>query len=147
MQWLMIPLVIIAGALNGAQAGANSTLSKSLGNPIASALVVYSAGLITFAVLAPFFGFQFSSLGKLRQTPWWAMIGGVGGALFIVSMLVAAPKLGTGAFTGLTITAALVVTILIDNYGWLGVARHPAGLARIAGATLMIAGIALVAKF
>ena len=53
MQWLMIPLVLIAGALHGAQADANSTLSKSLGNPIASALVVYLAGLCTFAVLAP----------------------------------------------------------------------------------------------
>ena len=36
MQWIMIPLVIIAGALNGAQAGANSTLSRSLGDPVAS---------------------------------------------------------------------------------------------------------------
>ena len=75
------------------------------------------------------------------------MVGGVGGALFILAMLTAAPKLGAGAFTGLTVTAALVITILIDNNGWLGVDRHPAGLARLAGGALMIAGVALVAKF
>ena len=147
MQWLMIPLVLIAGALNGAQAGANSTLAKSVGNPIASALVVYSAGLLTFALLAPFLGFQFFDFGKLRQTPWWAVIGGVGGALFILAMLTAAPKLGSGAFTGLTVTAAIIVTIMVDHNGWLGVDRHPAGLARIVGGALMIAGVTLVAKF
>ena len=133
--------------MNGAQAGANSTLSKSLGNPIASALVVYLAGLLTFAVLAPFYGLSASSFGKLRETPWWAMVGGVGGALFIVAMLTTAPKLGAGAFTGLTVTAALLITIAVDNFGWLGVDKHPAGLARIAGGLLMIAGVALVAKF
>lgn len=147
MQWLMIPLVVIAGVLNGAQAGANAKLAKSLGDPVASALVVYAAGLTTFAVLSPFLGFHFASLGKLRETPWWAMVGGVGGAVFIVMMLTAAPKLGPGAFTGLTVTAAIVATLAIDHFGWLGAERHPAGLARLLGGALMVTGVALVAKF
>lgn len=147
MQWLMIPLVIITGALNGAQAGANAKLSKSLGDPIACALVVYLAGLLTFAALSPFLGFHLASFGKLRETPWWAMVGGVGGALFITMMLTAAPKLGPGAFTGLTVTAAVITTLAVDNFGWLGAERHPAGLARLIGGGLMIAGVALVAKF
>ena len=75
------------------------------------------------------------------------MVGGVGGALFILMMLTAAPKLGPGAFTGLTVTAAIIATLAIDHFGWLGADRHPAGLARLAGGTLMIVGVALVAKF
>lgn len=147
MQWLMIPFVILTGVLNGAQAGANAQLSKSLGDPVAAAFVVYAGGLLTFLVLAPFMGFSPATYLKLRHTPWWAMIGGVGGALFIVAMLTTADKLGTGAFIGLTVTSATLISIAIDHFGWLGVEPHPAGLWRLVGGALMIAGVALVAIF
>ena len=41
----------------------------------------------------------------------------------------------------------MAASVLIDNYGWLGFPQHTAGLWRLVGAGLMIAGVTLVAVF
>jgi transporter family-2 protein len=61
--------------------------------------------------------------------------------------LTLAQKMGSGVFTGVTVTSAIVVSILLDNYSLMGFKQHPASITRIAGAALMIVGLWLVAKF
>lgn len=39
------------------------------------------------------------------------------------------------------------MSLLIDQFGWFGVEQHTLGLGRMAGAVLMVGGIALVALF
>ena len=65
----------------------------------------------------------------------------------ISSPCYATGKVGAGAFTGITVTAAIVTSIVLDHFGWLGLKEHAAGAWRIVGAVLMIAGVMLVAKF
>jgi len=45
------------------------------------------------------------------------------------------------------VTAGVVTSILLDNFGWVGFERHPASLWRILGGCLMVGGVALVALF
>jgi transporter family-2 protein len=58
-----------------------------------------------------------------------------------------AQRLGSGVFTGLSITAALATSIVLDQFGWLGFKQHSASPARLAGCGLLIAGVWLVARF
>ncbi len=147
MQWLLIPFVLVTGVLNALQTGTNTTLAKASGAPIVAALAVFVVGFVTLLVLAPFLGANAAAVGKLGQAPWWAWVGGVGGALFITAMLYATDKVGAGTFTGLTVTAAIVTSVALDHFGALGLKEHAAGLWRLTGAALMIAGVLLVAKF
>jgi transporter family-2 protein len=55
--------------------------------------------------------------------------------------LTLAQKMGSGIFTGVTVTSAIVVSILLDNYALMGFRQHPASITRIAGAALMIVGL------
>ena len=83
----------------------------------------------------------------VHQAPWWAY---VGGALSIVTTLIAlmfAQKLGSGLFTGLSLTASLIVSILLDHMGWIGFKQHPASPLRMLGGALMIGGVWLITKF
>lgn len=56
-------------------------------------------------------------------------------------------EVGAGAFAGLTITANIVMSLLIDKFGWFETQVHPLGGMRMLGAVLMVAGIGLIAKF
>ncbi len=56
-------------------------------------------------------------------------------------------KLGSGVFTGLSITAAIVVSVVLDQLGIVGLKQHSASPLRIGGCALMIAGLWLVARF
>jgi len=55
--------------------------------------------------------------------------------------------MGAGVFTGITVTAAVVISILFDHFALMGFRHHPASVPRIVGAALMIAGLWLVATF
>ncbi len=55
-------------------------------------------------------------------------------------------KVGAGPFVGLTVTAALVTSLVVDHYGWFHMPVHAANLWRLAGALLMVGGITLIAR-
>lgn len=52
--------------------------------------------------------------------------------------------MGAASFTGLTVTASVVFSVLLDHYGLIGFEQHAAGWGRIVGAALMCAGVLLV---
>ena len=82
MQMGLYAFIVVAGILNGLQTGMNSQLTKSLGNPALAGPIVYGVGLLSFLVVIavlPFFGVKMADYGKLSQTPWWAIAGGVAG--------------------------------------------------------------------
>jgi transporter family-2 protein len=56
-------------------------------------------------------------------------------------------KVGAGTFMGLTVTAALIMSLLVDHFGWLRVVPHPLSLGRIVGGVLMVGGVALITAF
>ena len=61
--------------------------------------------------------------------------------------LTLAHKMGSGLYTGLTLTASLLTSVLLDQFGLMGFERHPVTALRGLGAGLMIAGIWLIARF
>jgi transporter family-2 protein len=79
--------------------------------------------------------------------PWWAPLGGLVGAVAVVVGLMFVNKVGAGTLAGLTITANILMSLLIDKYGWFGMQQHPLSMGRIAGALLLIGGIYLVSKY
>lgn len=147
MQWALFGMIVVAGVFNGLQTGMNSQLTKTLGNPLLAAPVVYVVGLVALLAAASWSGVKLGDYSKLGAAPWWSYLGGLGGALFIYAMLSTTQKIGAGVFTATTVTAAIVSTVAIDHFGVLGVDTHPAGLGRLAGVALMLGGVALVAKF
>jgi transporter family-2 protein len=62
-------------------------------------------------------------------------------------MVLTAQKVGSGVFIGITVTATIVASLIMDHYGLLGFKQHPAGPGRLIGGALMIAGMLLIGKF
>jgi transporter family-2 protein len=61
--------------------------------------------------------------------------------------LMFAQKLGSGLFTGLSLTASVVISILLGHIGWIGFKQHSASPQRLLGSALIITGVWLVSKF
>jgi transporter family-2 protein len=79
--------------------------------------------------------------------PWWAPLGGLIGSFAVIAGLLFVGKVGAGTFGGLTITANILMSLLIDKYGLFGMEVHELSGGRMLGAALMVAGIALISKF
>jgi len=146
MQFLLYPLVIVAGMMNPLQAACTSALNKALDRPFMVG-VISVVGTATVTIVGSLVLDQLGFGGKAGQVPWWAWFGGLAGSVFLLTQPVAAPKMGAGPFIATTVTAGMVVSVLIDNYGWLGFQQHTATLWRLVGAGLMIVGVVLVGIF
>jgi transporter family-2 protein len=146
--WYLYGLTILAGLANAIQPGQNATLSKSLGLPITAALLTLLVSTAALLVGGLALGkLEMPSGQQLVQVPWWAWLGGFLSVLLILAQLYASPTIGAASFLGIIVTVGVVASIVLDNYGWVGFAVHPASLWRILGAILMTAGVALVALF
>ena len=146
MAWLIILLAIGAGALAPLQ-GTNAELFKHWQQPIWTTMWVYFSGLVGILFIQAFARQILPAAQAVQSAPWWAYIGGV---LSIVTTLIAlmfAQKLGSGMFTGLSLTASVIVSILMDQMGWIGFKQHSASPLRLLGASLMVCGVWLVSKF
>jgi transporter family-2 protein len=60
--------------------------------------------------------------------------------------LTLAHKMGSGLYTGLTLTASLLASVILDHSGLMGFERHPVTGMRGVGAALMITEICPIAK-
>jgi transporter family-2 protein len=144
--WI-IPFIILGGALQTCGAAMNGQLNKSMVNP-------WLAATISFAVIAFFFTALFLMMPHplptskdLAAMPWWAVIGGLVGAVQVYAGLTLVNKVGAGPFVGLTVTATLVTSLVVDHFGWFRMEHHPPNLWRIVGGVLLVAGVSLIAKF
>lgn len=147
MALLAYVFVAVAGALNAVQSGSNAALARSLGRPWMVGVLV---SLITAAALVAGLlvtGARMPDAGRLGSVPWWAWTGGLCGAAYVVSTLFFAESMGAGLFTGLTITAGIIASVVVDHFGWVGFQQHSASALRVGGAVLMIVGLILVARF
>src|ERR1700685_3700814 len=128
--WI-IPFIILGGALQSCGAAMNGQLHKYLVNPwLASAV---SFALITFFFCGAFLMMPhpLPTAKDLASLPWWAVIGGLVGAVQVYAGLTLVNRGGAGPFVGLTVTAALIMSLLIDHFGLFRMDFHPLNAYRI----------------
>lgn len=139
---------IVAGLLNALQSGANASLSKAVQQPFLAALVVVAMSATSIAVAGLVSGrLGWPQAGAWGDVPGWAWIGGMFCAILVMSQLLVAQQIGAGPYMGLVVTAGVLMSLALDHFGWMGFKEHAINVWRAVGAVLMVAGVALVARF
>jgi bacterial/archaeal transporter family-2 protein len=142
---LAVLLGAVAGCLVGMQAPINSRLGKSLGG-VQAATFSFLVGTVALVAISFILGGGLTSLGSVGKVPWWALVGGLLGAVYVFVALEAVKTLGVGELTAIVIAGQLTISVVIDRFGLLGVARTPVGLQRTAGLVLLAAGVVLIVR-
>jgi bacterial/archaeal transporter family-2 protein len=139
--------IIIGGLLQSCGSAMNAELYRSLKNP-------WLASLVSFALITAFFLCATAVMVQplptaqdILRMPWWAPLAGLVGAVAVYAGLKLVGTVGAGTYTALNVTAALIMSVVIDHFGFLRVQEHPCSLLRILGALLMIGGVTLISKF
>lgn len=147
MSALFVLIALIAGTFNAFEAGTNTALRKGLDAPFLSLALISITTLAASLVAALVMGERWPGGGQVTAIPWWGWTGGLLGFGFVTAMIYTAESLGAALFIGLTVTASTVASVALDHFGLLGFAQHSAGIGRIVGTLLMIAGLTLFAIF
>ena len=145
---LLALFAVLAGISNPLQSGSNSELLKVTGAPVVAAFAVYAVGALCLVACIPFLGFPLrGALGKAGGLPWWALIGGVCNAAFLLASLLVTKKLGSATFTTLVVVSAVITSVALDHFGLLGFEVRHATPLRLVGCVLAAAGVIFIAKF
>jgi bacterial/archaeal transporter family-2 protein len=145
--YVYLLIALLAGAMIPTQAAVNNRLAIVLESPILSALFSFVVGTSALFLYVLLSGEQISRLASVTSAPPIALIGGLLGAFFVTATVVLIPKLGVAMTFSLVIAGQMLVTLIIDHYGLLGVPVREISVARIGGVLLITAGVILVRKF
>jgi bacterial/archaeal transporter family-2 protein len=139
--WVIVLMMVLGGAMMSFQAPINAALRNHVG-VFESALVSFLVGTAALILVVAIAGK--GSLGQIRQVSWWHLLGGLIGAMFVTATLTSAPKIGVTGMIVASLAGNMIAAILIDRYGWVGMAARPIDVPRIAGVVLMIASVVLI---
>ncbi len=136
-------VVFLAGVLVAFQPPINSNLAGRIGSWEASVgqTIVALMFMLALGVAVLVFG---SVGGSGATIPWWALIGGPLGALYVIATLEAVPAIGAAGVGAGSIVGGLVLGIAADALGILGLKVQPIDTSRACAVAGLIAGMALV---
>jgi bacterial/archaeal transporter family-2 protein len=142
---LAVLLVAVAGCLVGMQAPVNARLGRSVGS-IQAAAFSFIVGTVALVLIAAVSKGGLASYGNVSKVPWWALVGGLFGAVYVAVSILTVRKLGVSGLTATVIAGQLGIAVVIDRFGWFGISRQPITLTRIVGLLLLAAGVLLVVR-
>lgn len=145
--YFFIILAVLAGMAMPTQATVNGKLTSYVGSPISAAFISFAVGTVALFVYMLLTGVPLKSLTSSQDAPLIAWIGGFLGAFFVSVMATVVPRIGVALAFSLAIGGQMLVTLLIDHFGWLGVPEKPINLWRVLGAALITVGVILIRKF
>lgn len=143
---VVLLLTLLAGALLPIQTGLNLQLRGLLGHPLVAALVSFVVGIMGLAVVVVIARAPVSIGTAWARGEWWHWIGGLLGAIYIVGTIVLAPRLGAATFVAALVAGQMIMSLVIDQYGWVGFAEHAISPLRVLGALLVVGGVVLVQR-
>jgi transporter family-2 protein len=147
LSWIFFAIALLVGALITVQTGSNARLKEVFGQALPAVIVSSSLGIILLLAATLVARTPWPSLASLAGAPWWAWPGGALGAVYAVATVLLARELGAASLTALLVTGQLVCSVVLDHFGWVGFTEHAAGVGRLVGCALMVAGVFLIARF
>ena len=145
MDLLLVGAALLVGGLLAVQAAANLQLSTAVGSPVGASALQLGIAAALLAALAAVAG----TLAAVRLLPGaepWHLLGGLGSALYITAGILLFHRLGALASVGLFVAGQMLASVALDTLGLLGVHRVGLDPVAVAGALVVVAGMALIVR-
>lgn len=147
MKLTFILLAIAAGAVLPLQAALNGKMGNAVGDPVYAAFISFVVGSIGLFAYIMADSTDLSSISKVGALHWSVWTAGILGAFYVACVIILAPKLGVALTFGLVVAGQLGISLILDNYGLLGIPVHAINWQRILGALLVTLGVVLIRRF
>ncbi len=141
---LFLILALIGGAAATVQTVVNAQLRNWVGHPVFASFVSFLIGALVLLIFILVGRLPLPPLAGLQKAPWWVWIGGALGAFYIWSTVMAAPRLGAAVLMGAVVAGQMLISLVLDHYGLLGLERQPFNFWRALGILCLLLGVALI---
>ena len=140
---VLLPLAMGIGIAMSIQTAINSQLREYVHSPLQAALLSFLIGTIVFAIFVFFQSTPKLTMYHLGQIPWFLWLVGCLGVYAISLSIYTAPQLGFLTLFGLIIFGQIMMSMLLDHFGWLGVEKTTLNWQRLLGGVVIFIGVLL----
>ncbi|WP_344841730.1 DMT family transporter [Kribbella ginsengisoli] len=145
----MVGLAAVGGVGLAVQARLNGGLGASLGDGVVASMISTASGILVLLAIVPTSRGGRRALRQLREAlrvqglRWWQCLGGVGGALYVVSQGVSVGSLGVGIFVVAVVGGTSAGSLAVDRAGLGPGGPRAITTPRVIGATTGVAAVAI----
>lgn len=143
---IAIVLSLLAGAAVPLQAGSNARLGVLLGHPFWATAISLCVSGAAIAVVMLLIKVPRPNGTALLGAPWWVWLGGLAGVFYITVALMIVPRLGALNFIMAVVVGQLLISLLMDYFGLLGMPRHTPSLQKLIGVSVVLAGFFITSR-
>ncbi|MEM9838303.1 MAG: DMT family transporter [Pseudomonadota bacterium] len=134
------------GIALSSQGAINGRLASHVSGALPAAVVSFSVGLLALLAVTVLLRQPLPTASGLQAAPWWALIGGMLGAMAVTGAAFFVPQIGVATWVAAIIAGQLIGALVLDHFGWLGVQVRPVNLVRAAGVVCLAAGVILIQR-
>ena len=145
-QIIPIAAAVLVGACLSVQPAINAYVAKSVGSPYLASAVSIGVSLILVLLLWRTLGGGKGNLAAVLALPWWVLIGGAVGVMFVTGAVLLAPALGVTLFFICVVLGQFAGGLIVDQIGAFGVAVRPVSTMKLVGLLLVIIGAIIVQR-
>ncbi|MGE7903539.1 DMT family transporter [Peribacillus sp. NPDC094092] len=141
MRIIFYLLALLAGAALSFEGAIYAELGKTIGQ-IETSFYNFFMGTVIMGLLWLFFGI--GKLSYILEAPKWSLLGGVLGVIYLTSIVVSVPFVGVGITMVAVIIGQLVMSMIIEHFGWLGSKKTRINKEKIFAVISMIIALILI---
>jgi len=138
--YLYIVAAIAIGAVLSLQPPINATMARIIGSPLLSATISISISLVVVFTLWLVWGKAAGDFSQAKFLPWWVLIGGLAGVVFVAGSIFVAPILGIAIFFVCVVAGQLLGSTIIDQIGAFSMEVKPVNTMKMVGLGLVLLG-------
>lgn len=137
------------GVVVATQGRLNGELGLRLGDGFLAAFISFASGLVVLAIASLFWRpgrrgvLRVAAALRERSIPWWLVLGGAGGAFFVLGQGLTIGSLGVALFTIAVVSGQTVSSLLLDHRGLALMPATPATPRRVVGAALAVVAVGI----
>jgi transporter family-2 protein len=140
---LALVATVVSGSLVALQQRVNGELGVVLDDALLAALVSFGTGLVVVVAVVVARPRSRAAVAAVRRVPWWARLGGLGGASLVAAGAAAAPRIGVALLTVGLVAGQTTGGLVVDRAGLGPGGTHLLTWPRLAGAALCLVAVAI----
>ena len=140
---LLLIMGIIVGIILPIQTSINSKFRFKVGSPYLATVNSLVGGTL-FLIACALIMRQPLWITSVSNNHWWLYLGGIMGAFAFTVNILLLPRLGAVQTVIMPLLGQIVMSMLIDNFGWFNLPVSKFNLIRLIGIVALLAGVLLV---
>ncbi|EGQ3704474.1 DMT family transporter [Staphylococcus pseudintermedius] len=143
---LLLILGLVAGAVIPVQTSINSRLSRFTQSSLYASAISFTVGTLLLVILNFILNphlLSAEAFGHYHFDYYW-YVGGLMGVIYLTGNMILLPRIGASLTVVTTITGQILMSMLIDTFGWFNVDVQALHVMKVLGIVLLLIGIILM---